>query len=91
MPTRTMVSQFDAQVRQLPPELQESECALIELGRRAAADVDAGHGPSGGRVRAILTDLRKLVPLVKADNEESELDKIRARRAGRLPGAGQVG
>jgi hypothetical protein len=62
---------------------------LIEIGRQHARDFDAGHAPSGGGVRRVLTELRKLAAeqaATTATPVRSVLDNIRARRDARLAG-----
>jgi hypothetical protein len=85
---RQVLVAFNRQVRQLPGDLQQRECGLIEIGRKHARDFDAGHAPSGGGVQRVLTELRKLAERVESVRPPkvvvSELDDIRARCAGRL-------
>jgi hypothetical protein len=63
---------------------------LIKIGRQHARDFDAGHAPSGGAAQRVLAELRKLAERMASQAAEaatpvsSELDNIRARRAGRL-------
>jgi hypothetical protein len=47
-------------VRQLPGDLQQRECPLVEIGRQHARNFDAGHALSGGGVQRVLTELRTL-------------------------------
>jgi hypothetical protein len=51
---------YNRQVRQLPGDLQERECGLIEIGRQYARNFDTGHKPSGGGAQRVLTELRML-------------------------------
>jgi hypothetical protein len=87
---RQSLCAYNRQVRQLPEDLQRRECGLIQIGRMYARNFDAGHSPSGGGVQRVLTELRKLAERMVSPAPEtatpvrSELDNIRARRAGRL-------
>lgn len=91
---RNALVAFNRQIRQLPTELQERECGLIELGRQHARDFDAGHYPSGSGVQRVLTELRKLAERLERAREQStkqqmggQLDELRTRRVDRLANA----
>jgi hypothetical protein len=84
----TVLEAYQDQIRQLPLELQLAECALIAIGRKHAQDFDKGHEPSGGGIQRVLTELRKLArewnSQTPANQSQSELDAVRAKRNQRL-------
>jgi hypothetical protein len=89
---RNALVAFNRQIRQLPTELQERECGLIELGRQHARDFDSGHYPSGSGVQRVLTELRKLAERLDAREQSTkqmggQLDELRTRRVDRLANA----
>lgn len=91
---REVLVAYNAQVRQLPGDLQHRECGLIQIGRQHARNFDAGHHPSGNSAARVLTELRKLAAkhVLAVDSQtatpvKSELDRIRERHASRLAGA----
>jgi hypothetical protein len=77
-------------VRQLPGDLQQRECGLVEIGHQHARNFDAGHAPSGTAAQRVLSELRKLAERTASRTTEtatpvrSKLDDLRARRAARL-------
>lgn len=98
--TRTILSAYNKQVRQLPVDLQARECGLIELGRLHARNFDAGHNPSGSGVQRVLDKLRALAKAQAREADKqcevnkqaeqpaavtSELDALRVRRSNRTP------
>lgn len=97
MARRQVLVAYNAQVRQLPGDLQHRECALIAIGRQHARNFDVGHHPSGNSAARVLAELRKLAAKGASPGDsqtatpvKSELDRIRKHRASRLAGA-QVG
>ena len=94
MARREVLVAYNAQVRQLPGDLQHRECGLIQIGRQHARNFDAGHIPSGTACHRVLTELRKLAAkhVLAGDSQtatpvKSALDRIRERHASRLAGA----
>lgn len=80
----SVLAAYEDQIAQLPDGVQLEQCALIALGRQYATEVDAGHTASGGGLRGVLADLRRIT-LQAAKNTEpvagvSELDALRAKR-----------
>jgi hypothetical protein len=65
----------------------------VEIGRQHARNFDAGHFPSGGAARRVLTELRKLAERMAspaatmATPVRNVLDDLRARQAARLTSA----
>jgi hypothetical protein len=87
----TTLAAYDAQVRQLPEDIQTRECGLIEAGRAYAREFDDGHRPSLGGVVRVLADLRRLVKQDAKVGDGSvvawgELEALRERRAARNTG-----
>jgi hypothetical protein len=105
MGSRTTLTAFNKQIRQLSDDIQHKECGLIELGRMHSRNFDAGHHASGGGVQRVLAELRRLAQreekaAVKAQAQtpvqpvRSQLDELRARRAnadGVTDPAGRIG
>jgi hypothetical protein len=91
---REVLVAYNAQVRQLPGDLQHRECGLIQIGRQHARNFDAGHHPSGNSAARVLTELRKLAAKRASTRDsqtatpvKSELDRLRERHASRLADA----
>jgi hypothetical protein len=84
----SVLDAYEDQIRQLPPEIQQAECCLIQIGRRHAQDFDAGHEPSGGGVQRVLKELRAIAESwtnpQTAQKPVSDLDAVRAKRNSRL-------
>jgi hypothetical protein len=80
----SVLAAFEDQIAQLPDGVQLEQCALIALGRQYATDVDAGHTASGGGLRGVLADLRRITREAAKHTEAvagvSELDALRAKR-----------
>lgn len=83
----SVLAAYEDQIAQLPDGVQLEQCALIALGRQYATEVDAGHTASGGGLRGVLADLRRVTREAAKDTERtervvgvSELDALRAKR-----------
>jgi len=85
----SLADAFEREVAQLPPDVRNSACGLIEMGRRCAQRFDEGHNPAASQVRLALADLRKLTdrwerlrmpPAPDVMPERSPLDELRERR-----------
>jgi hypothetical protein len=87
MGSRTTLTAFNKQIRQLSEDIQVRECGVIELGRMYARAFDGGHHASGGGVQRVLAELRRIAQReekVKTQTPvqpvRSQLDELRARR-----------
>lgn len=81
-----VIAAFEKQLTHFTPDLRTRECALVALGRRYAADFEAGHAPSGSGVQRVLAELRRLAKedakaaAAAKQPEMNELDRLRSRR-----------
>lgn len=87
--TASLSDAFEREVSQLPPDVRNSACGLIETGRQCARRFDEGYNPAASQVRLVLADLRKLTdrwerltmpPPPPVEPVRSPLDELRERR-----------